>query len=280
METSFVVFMNKHGMACASDTDMTLYALSKREPVALAVNPNSPLPWDSIINAYLRQGDIPLHESFSDYANDFAEFLAWFTPKKEWRKLSLHESNILFLGFGTEDFFPSAVDAYVQYDAKQRKMNVKMETELQISDDIGTGHFVLGDFDNMVPMLYGISDPVFKSMVDNSLEVFRSYKERLAVVLKEAGIKVDSDMFKVDDKKMYFEELMGMRENHCMRLDAALDGFNVEDLVTTAETFVDAHDQLEHLKNGGKGTLQKTKELAVITRTEGLVWIKHSLYGL
>ena len=280
METSFVVFMNKHGMACASDTDMTLYALSKQEPVVLAVNSGSPLPWDSIINAYLRQGEIPLHENFGDYTRDFAVFLTTMTPKKDWKKLTRNESNIMFLGFGKEDLFPSAVDAYVQYDPKQRKMSVKIETELQISDDIRTAHFVLGDFDNMVPMLYGISSPVFKSMVDNSLEIFRSYKERLAISLREAGIKVDPEVFEVDDKKIYSEELIEMRENHSMRLDAALDGFNVEDLVATAETFVDAHDQLEHLKNGGKGTLQKTKELAVITRTESLVWIKHSLYGL
>jgi hypothetical protein len=44
--------------------------------------------------------------------------------------------------------------------------------------------------------------------------------------------------------------------------------------------FVDSNDQLIHLKNGGKGVLKSTKELAVITRVEGVVWIKHSLYGL
>ena len=75
MKTSFIAFLNKHGIACASDTDMTLYALSKQEPVAIAVNPYSPIPWDNIINAYLRKGCIPLHDDFRDYARDFAEFL-------------------------------------------------------------------------------------------------------------------------------------------------------------------------------------------------------------
>ncbi len=280
MGTSFVAFMNKHGMACASDTDMTLYALSKREPVALAVNPGSPLPWDSIINAYLRQGEIPLHENFEDYARDFAEFLATLTPKKEWKNLTKLESKIVFLGFGMEDLFPSVVVAYVQYDAKQRIMSVNLETTLHISDDVDTAHVVIGNFSNMVPMLYGVSRPVLKSLVDNNLEVFHTYKERLAVALKEAGIKVDPEVLEMEDKRIYTNALLGMKKKHRMRLEAALDGFNVEDLVTTAETFVDAHDQLEHLKNGGKGTLQKTKELAISTRTEGLVWIKHSLYGL
>ena len=48
MKTSFVAFLNKRGIACASDTDMTLYALSRQEPVALAVNSYSPIPWDFI----------------------------------------------------------------------------------------------------------------------------------------------------------------------------------------------------------------------------------------
>ena len=51
MKTSFVAFLNKRGIACASDTDMTLYALSRQEPVALAVNSYSPIPCDSSINA-------------------------------------------------------------------------------------------------------------------------------------------------------------------------------------------------------------------------------------
>ena len=63
------------------------------------------------------------------------------------------------------------------------------------------------------------------------------------------------------------------------RVDTAIDSFNIEDLVKVAEDFVDAKVQIDHLKNGGKGELPHTKELAVITRTEGVVWIKHCLYG-
>ena len=63
------------------------------------------------------------------------------------------------------------------------------------------------------------------------------------------------------------------------RVETAIDSFNIEDLVKVAEDFVDAKVQIDHLKNGGKGELPHTKELAVITRTEGVVWIKHCLYG-
>jgi hypothetical protein len=64
------------------------------------------------------------------------------------------------------------------------------------------------------------------------------------------------------------------------RLSTAIGSFNIEDMVKAVETFIDANGQLEHLQGGGIGEPKNTKELAVITRTEGVVWIKHCLFGL
>ena len=67
---------------------------------------------------------------------------------------------------------------------------------------------------------------------------------------------------------------------HHKYLFTAIESFDIEDMVKVAEMFVDSNDQLIHLKNGGNGVLRSTKELAVITRVEGVVWIKHCLYGV
>ena len=107
MKTSFVAFLNKRGIACASDTDMTLYALSRQEPVALAVNSYSPIPWNFIVNSYLRKGDIQIHELFSDYARDFASYLSTVDTKPSWKYLSSDEQNIIFLGYGSDDVYRS-----------------------------------------------------------------------------------------------------------------------------------------------------------------------------
>jgi hypothetical protein len=94
MKTSFVAFLNKHGIACASDTDMTLYALSRQEPIALAVNSYSPIPWDSIINAYVRQGEIAKHEIFGDYARDFSNYLSTVKINPDWKNLTEDDGKI------------------------------------------------------------------------------------------------------------------------------------------------------------------------------------------
>ena len=50
METIFIALSNMSGIACASDRDHTIYQLSKNVPLALAVRPTSPIPWDGIID--------------------------------------------------------------------------------------------------------------------------------------------------------------------------------------------------------------------------------------
>ena len=99
MNTSFVAFLNKEGIACASDTDMTLYALSRQEPVALAVNSYSPIPWDAIINTYLKKGEIAKHEVFGDYACDFSNYLSTVKINPAWKNLTEDDGNIIFLRF-------------------------------------------------------------------------------------------------------------------------------------------------------------------------------------
>ena len=63
-------------------------------------------------------------------------------------------------------------------------------------------------------------------------------------------------------------------------VDIGLDSFSIEDLVTAAETLVDAEVRLKHLLSQGKEHPHATKEIAVITRTEGVTWLKHSLFAL
>lgn len=47
MIPSFIALFSKAGIACAADTDHTVFRLSDKYPVAIAVNPDSPIPWKS-----------------------------------------------------------------------------------------------------------------------------------------------------------------------------------------------------------------------------------------
>ena len=76
MQTSFLSIFNKSGIACASSEDHTLYQLSKEEPVVVAVDPNSPIPWESLIDGYKRLGEPKKHSELEGYAKDFEEYIS------------------------------------------------------------------------------------------------------------------------------------------------------------------------------------------------------------
>lgn len=82
METVFIALSNMSGIACASDRDHTIYQLSKKVPLALAVNPFSPIPWDKIIEQYKLTGGSEEKEEFSDYASHFLAFLSTIPVEK------------------------------------------------------------------------------------------------------------------------------------------------------------------------------------------------------
>lgn len=66
---SFIAIYNQSGIACASDTDNTIYRLSKEKPVAIAICPYSPIPWESIISQYLLKGEPEHHKTHSMLIN-------------------------------------------------------------------------------------------------------------------------------------------------------------------------------------------------------------------
>ena len=282
MSTSFVAFLNMHGIACASDTDMTLYSLSQQEPVALAVNSYSPIPWDSIINSYLRQGEIAKHVVFGDYARDFSSYLSTIKINPAWKKLTEDDGNIIFLGFGTNDVFPSVVYIQVHLDDEASKLTCDFNTERGIDHNNETDFYTLTHFENTQSVIYGISDVARTKLIEKQSALVNIFKQRILDAVK--GTKFEEEVQKKlseYDATTTIAELTHYQSGvNLERIDMALDSFNVEDLVKVAEDFVDAKVQLDHLKSGGKGELPRTKELAVITRTEGVVYIKHCLYGL
>lgn len=282
MNTSFVAFLNKHGIACASDTDMTLYTLSRQEPVAVAVNQYSPIPWDTIINTYLKRGEIAKHDVFGDYARDFCNYLCAVEANPACKKMTDDDGNIVFLGFGADDLFPSAVDIMVRYDEETGKLVCDFDIERGIDHDNETDFFTLSHFENTQPVIYGISDIIRQKLIDKQVELINVFKERIMDTVKgtkfEEGVR--NKLTEYDAAARFKEHTYQQSYNQLDRIGTALDSFNIEDLVKVVEDFVDAKVQLDHLKAGGKGELPHTKELAVITRTEGVVYIKHCLFGL
>lgn len=280
---SFIAIYNQSGIACASDTDNTIYRLSKEEPVAIAICPYSPIPWESIITQYLRQGEPEPHKTLEEYAKDFEAFFQQFPADKAWNKLGINELNLIFLGYGQDEIYPSVCDIQIEVDEETEKMKLRELHTKQI--DINrheAGLNWIGNWERLSPIFSGSSTRVRQALYAKEKEIYEIYKQRVTEKFKGTDYEeYVNQSFENVEKNCLVPNIVG-KAMHIARHEvySGIDTFSIEELVYSAEDFVNANIRLNHLKNGSKGLVGHTREIAVLTLAEGFTWIKHSLFAI
>ena len=280
---SFIAIYNQSGIACASDTDNTIYRLSKEEPVAIAICPYSPIPWECIITQYLRKGEPEHHKTLEEYARDFETFFQQFHADKAWNKLGINELNLIFLGYGQDEIYPSVCDIQIEVDEETEKMKLGQRHTTQIDINEESAFCWIGNWDRLDPVLHGSTMHVREYAIEKQLECFEIYKQRL--VEKFKGTKYEEYVNKSLENFnamaiLPYENVEKASSRILHEVNIGIDTFSMEEMVTSAESLVNANVRLNHLKNGGKGLVGQTREIAVLTRAEGFTWIKHSLFAI
>lgn len=281
---SFLAIYNQSGIACASDTDNTIYRLSKEEPVAIAICSYSPIPWECIITQYLRKGEPEHHKTLEEYARDFETFFQQFHADKAWNKLGINELNLIFLGYGQDEIYPSVCDIQIEVDEETEKMKLGEIgiKQINLSRDENAGYNWNGNFERLASILFGATEQVKDFATEKQFDLFHAYKQR--VIEKFKGTQYEE--YVNECLSNYPEEIAvpkPVTKATTKAFERAYEGistFSIEELVSTAETLVNANVRLLHLKEGGKGLLGHTREIAVLTRAEGFTWIKHSLFAI
>ncbi len=278
MYPHFLALFNKSGIACAADADHTVFHLSKDLPVAVAVNPASSIPWETLLKDYLKKGPVQEHLFLTEYAADFGEFLASVHVRKGWEKLPSEEMNIIFFGFGSQDIFPSVFDVQAEIKDGVLVLGQGIDTTVDSQQSV-LCHF-LGDFESVSTLIWGATAQVRSYFYDKDQELFKTYGERVKDKFKgtkyEDYVNAHLDRFDVEGRVV--DGLNNATNNAYSAFMLGVDSFSVEELVTAVESLVKANAELSLLKSGKRDTAADVKEIAVLTIPEGLTWIKHSLY--
>ena len=282
METIFIALSNMSGIACASDSDHTLYQLSKNVPLALAVNPSSPIPWDIIIDQYKQIGGLEEKKEFSDYAAHFLSFLSTIPVEKTWSTQSRNDLNIIFMGYGKEDLFPSIYDVILKINPDKNQLEEDFSEYNKISHDNIAAINLLGDIEGVSTLLFGATNNTKELILQYYAKQLENYKERVAENFKDTEyapfVQKKLEAFNVEDAAA--EKINTATGEVLSGVYNGLDTFSIEDLVTAVEALVNAEVRLKHLLSKGKEYPHNTKEIAVITHIEGVTWLKHSLFAL
>ena len=282
METIFIALSNMSGIACASDIDHTLYQLSKKVPLALAVSPTSPIPWDSIIEQYKQTGGPNEKKEFSDYAAHFLTFLSTIPVDKSLKFQSQHDLNIIFMGYGKEDLFPRVYDVILKVNPDKNILEEDFSEYNKLSHNKRADFNMLGDFEGVSTLLYGSTGDTREMIFKHYIKQYKTYKERVIEKFKdtEYASYVQDSFEAFDIKDIVADNMNAATDDVLSKVFDGLDTFSIEDMVTAAETLVNAEVRLKRLASMGKEHPHTTKEIVVITRTEGVTWLKHSLFAL
>jgi hypothetical protein len=282
METTFIALSNMSGIACASDRDHVIYQLSKNVPFAVAVSPSSSIPWDNIIEQYKLSGGPEVKEEFSDYASHFLSFLSSFPIDKSWKDLSRDELDLIFMGYGKEDLFPCIYDVILKINPDTYSLEEDYSEYNKISHHQIAAINMLGKLDGVSTLLFGATNETKDTIYQYYVNLYETYRERVVEKFKDTEYAdyVNKKLEAFDIKETVADIMNSATFEISEQVDTGLDTFSIEELVTAAETLVDAEVRLKHLLSQGKEHPHGTQEIAVITRSEGVTWLKHSLFAL
>lgn len=283
MNNSFFSISNQSGIACVSDTDGSLYQLSKKEPLAIAVCPHSPIPWDKIITDYKLKGEPMVRHTLEEYVKDFENFLQSCSADLAWNKLDEDQLKIIFFGYGCDSLYPSVCDVFIKIDKETNKIKFAKQVISSISVD-GTAYFSwIGNFDRLLPIFLGCTPKVANRMTDKQQKLIESYKEK--VIAKFKDTKHEGYIKDFFDKCDFSNDLHNITSDAdatvTKKIFVGMGTFSIEDMLYSCEKIVTANVRLNNLLNhNGFNTSNTVKEIAVINLIEGFNWIKHSLFAI
>lgn len=243
------------------------------------MNPRSKIPWDSIINKYKLSGEPELQTTLSGYASDFKNFLLEVKFDKRWSKAEKTDCRIMFLGYGCNDVYPSELTLQLSFGNNRiESIEEVKEDTIRISTEHETAIRMLGDFDRLAPVLYGPSSFVESSYKSIQFATLSRFKDGIMGYLNGTEEKdAVQARFQVVEGTDFFDSIYkNEKKQKSKEINAGLRSFSMTDLVLSAETILNANVRLTSLLSGQRPPSECVREIMVITRPEGIRWIKHS----
>lgn len=278
MKPTFIALGNKSGIACAGSADHLIYDLSRQMPMALAVERDGRFPWGKVIDDYRTMDRATSCQTVKEYARDFEAYLAGLPILKT---APPRETNLIFSGYGKEDVFPTVIDVVfgLRENGKWGFGSCGLIC-LDHSVQAAISHF--GDIRHIEPLLFGCTHEVQERMSARMVSELEAYHERIrkAARGKKYAKEVASLLKEKNPEGLMAASFEEANQSFWGNLIMGLDSFSVGELVTAAETLVDANVRLEALWSKGESVMDPVREIAVMTRAEGLTWIKHAVFAV
>lgn len=271
---------NANGVACASDTDDTIFKLSASKPVGIAINSLINISWRPVIDHYLRQSKQENFMNLKDFADAFVAFLNQFYQSLA-DSLPKNGCETFLFGFNALQLYPSIYCVLLK-----KGTDGKIETETIMERDVTLDDMAffmpLGEFDCTAPILAGASDEFMDKAAEDITFQLEIYRNRLlkAASGREEEDKITDFFNKTDLKEMAKNIVTENLSEVFQDIAEGIATFSIEEMVDSAETLINAELRLDHLRKRKQIPVGFTKEIAVMTFPEGFTWLKHNIFAI
>lgn len=237
-------------------------------------------------------------ENLRSYGNDsFKELLEIFEEDnmptdmlQQWEECFLayirsnhyyRGSGIVFVGYGSKDIYPSLLPVYISgaFDHRLR-YHFDFDSAESVTTDDRAFICPFAQTDVMMTLMKGIAPELF-DVVDNQLvESMQKVKDDIVEKLTKANVSqdiIDTIVESTQDKiQEEFQEkvLDYIQEEYIDGIIDAVDSFSIDDMANMGESLISVTNLQRHISSSDE-SVGGPIDVAVITRSEGFIWIKH-----
>lgn len=190
-------------------------------------------------------------------------------------------SGIVFVGYGSKDIYPSILPIYISgaFDHRLRYYFDKDSAESVTADDRA---FIcpFAQTDVMMTLMKGVAPDLFEAINSQHEKSLQKVKDDIVGKLTEANVAqdvidkvVESTLDKIQEE---FQEnvLEYIQEEYIEGIIDAVDSFSIDDMANMGESLISVTNLQRHISSSDE-SVGGPIDVAVITRSEGFVWIKH-----
>ncbi len=190
-------------------------------------------------------------------------------------------TGIVFVGYGSKDIYPSLIPIYISgaFDHRLR-YHFDEESADSITNDNRASINPFAQTDVMLTLMRGIAPNFYEMEMGSLTHSLMTAKQKMMDAMKEAG--ATEEMLKkieevnLEDIQEQHEEVVKkyISEEYVEGIIDAVDSFSVDDMANMAESLISVTNLQRHLTSSDE-SVGGPIDVAVITRSEGFIWIKH-----
>ena len=190
-------------------------------------------------------------------------------------------SGIVFVGYGSKDIYPSILPIYISgaFDHRLRYYFDVDSAESVTTDDRA---FIcpFAQTDVMMTLMKGVAPDLFEVIDSQHEKSMQKVKDDIVGKLAEANVPqdvidmvVESTLDKIQEE--FQKKILDyIQEEYIDGIIDAVDSFSIDDMANMGESLVSVTNLQRHISSSDE-SVGGPIDVAVITRSEGFIWIKH-----